>query len=179
MRATRNRRYQRHPFDDSSHEVMIANYTTRIRTCQEAATACPTEAFSKLMADLYNNKRDKLLNQLARMDRKRYDVMVKDLGIDHQPSVAGVCKYERRFRKKSIRALTDEYCHRIKKSKLEAYHTKLKAEQEPFLQQAAETRKWIEEQMKKYHISEADLTPGIKPRLVFRPPTPVRPMVQD
>lgn len=179
VRAERNRRYQRNPFDESSHEVLIANYTSRIRSCVEVLRAIPNDAMSKFVIMIYKKKRTKLLNELYRMDRKRYDVLIKELTIGHVPGIPGVMQTHRVFRKASLRKLTDEYCHKMKKEKLEAYHEKLKQQQEPFMQKAEETKKWIEDEMRKYCISEDDVTPGFKPIPKFRDPTPVRPLVHD
>ena len=179
LRAYRNRRYQRHPFDLESHEVMIANYTSKLRQLKEVIYDQPNNAYVKVLVNHYKLKRIKLMNQLSRMDATRYHALVKDLGIDYRPGIPGVIFPERIERKKSLRRLTDEYCRNMKRKKLEAYQAKLKAQQEPFLKEAEEKRKWIEEEMQKYCISEEDLKTGFKPKPKYRDPHPVRPLVAE
>lgn len=179
IRAERNRRYQRHPFDNESLEVRIANYTSQIRQLKQVIYDLPNNVMCKIYVSLYKDKRTKCLNELYRMDAARYHAIVKDLNIDHVLGMPGVDTYMKDQRKRSLRRLTDAYCHNMKKGKLEAYHEKLKAQQEPFLKEAEEANKWIEQEMAKYHISEEDLETGFKPRKRYRDPHPVRPLVQE
>lgn len=179
VRSKRNDEVKRHPFDDTSHEVMIANYTSRIRSLVEVIRAQPNHAVAKILTCNYANKREQFLYQLYRMDSKRYYALVKHLNIDTVPGIPGVPNRPKVERKASLRRLTAEYCDNIKKVKLDAYHAKLKAQQEGFMKEKEETLQWITKEMKKYDIKEEDVDGVFRLPPKFRDPTPIRPPVED
>jgi ribosomal protein S15P/S13E len=179
VRRKRNEKFQRHPFDQESHEVMIANYTSKIRMHQQLVRQNPNQVMSKIHISSYTNKRKRYLKDLWIMDKDRYYAIVKGLGIKHNEFIPGVKDYGKIMRKKSLRELTDAYCTNMKKAKLEAFHEKLKSQQEPFMKQKEETLKWIDDEIKKYQITEDELKTGFKPRPRYRDPNPVRPLVAE
>ena len=158
---------------------MIANYTSKIRSLKEVIRVQPNNAVAKILVSSFFNKREMFLCQLYRMDSERYYALVNHLNIDTKPGVPGVPNRGRVMRKPSLRRLTAEYCDNIKKAKLEAYHKKLKSQQNDFLKEKEETLQWIEKEMRKYDIKEEDVDGVVRFWPRFRDPTPVRSPVEE
>lgn len=171
IRRKRNEEFQRHPLDDKSHEVQIANFSTKIRAQQEFIRyENPNLVLWKIMINYYNNKRNRLLNELSRMDSERYKLVVQKLKIDHKPSEPGVLDRAPIWRKDTLRRLTKEYCDNIRKERMTVYHDQLKAQQETFKKEKQETLDWIDQEMKKYNIIEEDVSTVFRLRDAYRDP---------
>jgi len=169
IRRKRNQEFMRHPLDNKSHEVLIANYTSKIRHLQELIRYDnPYMSISRIMCNHFKNKRNKRLNELSRMDQGRYKAVVAKLGLKHQPSQAGVIDDLPVVRNDSLRQLTREYCDNIRRERLTAYHDKLKALQKPFLEEKKRTLEWIQKEMEKYNINEEDVSTEFRIRDKYR-----------
>ena len=166
------RMVQRHPHDNDSHEAKIARHTARVRTLVEVIKyVSPNDARSKVTINWSALKRNKLLKELYEMDRSRYEVMKRKLNISHTPTEPGVKDNVRRNRKTAIRVLSAEYSENLKKQKMVDYHQELKSQQKDFLQEKQKTIDEINEIMKKFSISEEDVSTEVKIRPKTRPPT--------
>ncbi|KAI1294653.1 28S ribosomal protein S15, mitochondrial [Halotydeus destructor] len=152
-------KYQRHPVDIHSHEARIARHTVIVRGGQEQVRYnAPNDVGAKMMINYSNLKRNRLLNELSRMDSERYELVKNTLNIEHSPSEAGV-GLERVERKKSLRRLTQKYCDKMKNKKLDEYKESLSEQRNNFLKEKEDTMKWVDEQMKSLDIKETDLKP--------------------
>lgn len=165
---------RRHQFDTDSHEYRIAYYTSRIRHLKEVVKhELPNDVRSKVRINNTMGKRNRFLNQLYRMNRERYYAVVNELKIDHKTTVPGLAQNPRLFRKGVLRSMTAEYCEKIRKERLEAYHEELKQQQPAFEKEKKETLAWIDEMKEKYQITEQDLDTEYRGRLLFNdPPKP-------
>jgi ribosomal protein S15P/S13E len=171
IRRKRNEGFQRNPLDEKSHEVQIANFTSKIRQQQEKIRYDnPNLVIFKSLISYYTNKRNRLLNELSRMDRERYRIVVEKLKISHKPSEPGVLDRPPIFRKDILTKLTKEYCDNIRQQRMTAYHDKLKSQQQDFLKERKETLEWIDNEMKKYHITEDDVRTEVRLRDKYRDP---------
>ena len=171
VRRKRNQQFMRHPLDKKSHEVLIANYTSKIRQMKEDIRYVnPNNVQYKMLTTYFRNKRHHLLNELHRMDRERYEILVSRLKIDHKPTEPGIRDATPIHRKPTLRQLTREYCDSIRKERMEAYHEKLKAQQEAFLKEKEETLEWIKREMEKYSITEEDVRTEFRLRDKYRDP---------
>lgn len=169
----RTARFRRSLFDKSSNEYKIAHYTSTIRQLQEHVKALPNEVFAKILINAIRFKREKRLNILYKADRDRYNILIKELNIEHEPGIPGVMMNPRRFRKGVLRAMTAEYCENLRQKKLEAYHDELKQQQPEFEKEKESTATWIEEMKQKYDISEDELSTEYRGALMYNdPPKP-------
>lgn len=170
----RTHKVRRNEVDTSSHEFKIARYTSLIRQLQEhLKNESPNDVMSKMICNKCKLKRHRRLNELYRMDRTRYNLVIEKLNIKHETTQPGVPQNPLLSRKGVLRSMTAEYCENVRKTKLEAYHEELKKQQPSFEKEKAETSKWIEEMKAKYEISEDDLDTEYRGRLLFNdPPKP-------
>lgn len=161
----------------------MARYTSTIRSLVEIIKyQHPNDATSKQAIVRSRRLRDKYLNMLWRNDRERYQIVKEKLNIDYTPGLPGEQKNPPIHRKATLRVLTTQYCDNIRKEKLESYHEELKAKQEQFLKEKEETLKWIQQQMKKFHIKEDDVSKEYKsqhdPKPVHTPPPKIPPPLE-
>ena len=170
----RTGKVRRNPYDRVSHEYRIARFTSIIRQLQEAVRYNqPNDVAAKVTINSFKLKRHRFLNELYRMNRERYNIIVDALNIKHEKTVPGVPQNPRLSRKGVLRSLTAEYCENIRKQKLEAYHEELKKQQPLFEAEKEKTLKWIEEMKQKYEITEDDLSTEYRGSLLFNdPPKP-------
>lgn len=135
----------------------IVRMTYRIRNSRDNIRKHPNDVLSKIMTNWWSGKRLKRLVQLYKMDRQEFDRIVKELQLDLPQFGYDHKLFERIERKRELRRLTDEYCAKIKKERLEAYEKELKAEQQAFLRRKAETEQWIESEMQKLKLDKSSL----------------------
>ncbi|XP_017492533.1 PREDICTED: 28S ribosomal protein S15, mitochondrial-like, partial [Rhagoletis zephyria] len=139
---------QRHPLDDNSPEVKIAQYTVRIRNNLHRFTKIDKyDAPRKIVQETLKNRRAKLLKDLFYQDRDRYDYVIKLLGITHEVPKMGV-KYLKPTRKGELRRLTAEYCDRLKEERLTEYHEELKRKQETLTEEEEKIKQLIAQESK-------------------------------
>lgn len=120
---------RRHPHDNVSPEVKIADYTVRIRNnLHHFIKIDKYDAPRKIRQEILKNRRNVLLKDLFYQDRERYEYITRLLGITHEVPKLGV-KYVKPNRKSELQRLTKEYCDKIKEERLAQYHEELKAKQ--------------------------------------------------
>lgn len=183
LREKREKLFRRHPHDEVSPEAKVARYTSIIRSFVEIVKdIAPNDTRSKQVIVRNSHWRDKYLQMLWRIDRERYEILKRELNIDHKPGLPGAVRNPLIFRKPTLRKLTIDYCDKLRKDKMDEYHAELKAKQEEFKKEKEETLKWIENQMKKYHIKENDVSGEYKsqhdPRPVHKPPPKIPPPLE-
>lgn len=184
LKRKRMQLFRRHPLDEASAEAKIARYTSTIRSLVEVIKHLhPNCAMSKAAIQRSNSKRDTYLQKLWKMDRERYEMVVKELNIEHKIGLPGTERDPPVHRKATLRVLTTEYCDKLRQDKLDAYHEELRSKQEKFLKEKEETIEWIENQKRKYHIKESDVSGEYKSqhdtRPVHTPPEKIPPPLEN
>jgi len=145
------RQVQRHKGDFSSLEVAITTLTIQIRNNQHQYTLLNPHGDTTRGQQRLNRKlghilksmvdhRRVLLRYLRERDYKRFEWLLEKLDLYYRPRPFF---WERVERKKHLGRLVDLYCDEIKQHKLDEMRAKLDEESVTYLQEKAETLKWM------------------------------------
>jgi len=142
------KKIQRHPNDFNSLEVRIALYTIRIRSLFHHQREIKKDRRGGRVA-LYIliNRRNRMVKQLYRMDRDRFNWLIQELKLEYTPKRLGG-RHEKYCKKWDLRRLTRAYCKKVMTERKAAYHEELKREQADFLKEKEEILAWIEQEEK-------------------------------
>merc|ERR1712059_57484 len=146
---------QRHPRDFTSSEVRIALLTIKIRNLQNELIALypyKNEPIKGSLTRMVTTRR-KALEQLRKLDYKKYEWLLEKLNLLYKPmpwdAPKGVwLEKENIARKASIERLTDMWCDELRRHRLKAYQDGLEEQQVVFLRDKAEKLKRILEDEK-------------------------------
>ncbi|XP_078042887.1 28S ribosomal protein S15, mitochondrial [Augochlora pura] len=142
---------KRHKSDRGSTESAIAAMTSEIQYLQEYMLEHPRNGKTKTVLKELVEKRRKYLKYLRTWDYRRFEWLLKHLNLVYKPIPEKLGMVPR---KESIRRLTQEYCDKIIKSKMDAYKADFKAQQKLFYQEKAE---------KLAFILKEEIENGVKP----------------
>lgn len=140
--------------DETTLAGGIARMSYRIRNSRHQIRTTPNDVLSKVATNWWYGKRFKRLIALHRVDRAEFDRIVAELKLELPNFVLDGKLFQRIERKRELRRLTDQYCEKLKKEKLDAYEQQLKARQHEFLIKKAETQKWIENEMQNLNLND-------------------------
>lgn len=125
----------------------IVRMTYRIRNSRQVLRDTPNDVRSKVNICWWSDKRLKRLIELHRYDRAEFDRLVEALQLDRPKFVLDGKMFERVQRKRELRQMTDEYCERLRKEKLDAYQKELAEQQPQFEKEREDAQLWIQQQM--------------------------------
>lgn len=132
-----------HKLDEKSEEVVIARMTARIRSLQIHIAQFPQDKRNKVVLKEMIDARKKQLKRLRAKDYKRFEWLLEKLQLVYRPHPD---IFYRVTRKDSLRKLTREHCHNIRKERIDELR-KIFEEQKPiFLQEKVEKLSWIRQQ---------------------------------
>lgn len=154
------KKVQQHPLDFDSREVKIALQTLKIKALLQHYKTMPLgKKRGKVMLIEAIQKRNKMLKTLRKVDLPCFEWLVKELGIDYNPTLPGFVPI-RYTRKNELRRLTKEYCEKLIGEKRAEYHEKLKEQQKLFLEEKEEILAWIAKEEQQLGISKTDNSPA-------------------
>ncbi|KAF6204975.1 hypothetical protein GE061_019142 [Apolygus lucorum] len=133
---------KRHLLDESSPEARISRFTANIRALQAQYEKNPRNKEMKVRLKQKIDKRKRLLLELREQDYKCYEYLLEKLNLEYKPYPPKTV-YMRVERKRSLRMLTDEYCDKIIKSRLDDYKKQLDSKKLSFLENKMEKLKFI------------------------------------
>ncbi|XP_071514111.1 small ribosomal subunit protein uS15m-like [Panulirus ornatus] len=136
------RKIQRHQYDTGSIEAMIAMLTVKIRNLQRITYITKKRTLERVQLEKIIDRRKKLLKNLRRVDYKRFEWLIEELGILYRPPP----RYYRWIaRRASIKRLVYLHGKELRAKRLAEYREILEQQKEPFLKEKAETLRWIVE----------------------------------
>lgn len=131
---------KRHGSDRGSVEASIAAMTSEIQHVQEHYKRHPRNRISKVFLKELIEKRNKQLKLLRKWDYKRFEWILERLNLVYKPAPE---KLGMVSRKESIRKLTQEYCDKIVKDKIDAHKEEIKVQKKIFYREKAEKLAFI------------------------------------
>jgi len=151
---------RRHNLDTQSPEARLAKMTADIRDMQRRLEEFPLDKHTKVRLKETIDKRKRHLKRMRELDYKCFEWALEQLDLVYKPFPPKTV-YQRIERKRSLRALTQEYCDNMVQGRLNEYRESLKAQQEGFLEEKLQKLKWImkeeEECQLAPSVSEADI----------------------
>ncbi|XP_064476055.1 small ribosomal subunit protein uS15m-like [Ornithodoros turicata] len=144
---------QRHPYDTDSIEYKIAKSTFAIRCMKMMFAAKPKRKNLRKSLCETVDKRNKWLKILRRWDYKRFRFVAHQLQVTYTPRP--LCRIQPKVTKKGdLRRLTREYCDKVRRERLTAYHEKLKAVHDEFVKEKEATEEWVKEEEVRWELTE-------------------------
>ncbi|XP_074595122.1 28S ribosomal protein S15, mitochondrial isoform X2 [Brevipalpus obovatus] len=145
--------FKNRPLNALEYERKVCRQTVKIRSLRKSLKTQPAVSM-KLTINTNLYKRMKFLNELYKLDRPAHNRLVEKLKIDFKAPLPFYVEYPHFERKRDIRRVCDEYCDNMKDEKLSEYREKIKLEKIKFDEEKKEKLKWIEEQVKRFNLTD-------------------------